>query len=103
MSKLDLTALEKVSACAAEVMLAISGKHEEISKNDSTKMCSLWDDLNDVHAPPQVVKAMADELINLRKHNQMLRAQRITDRRRFANPTPENLLVLVRKDLTNEQ
>ncbi|MFS7244433.1 hypothetical protein AB6880_01815 [Rahnella inusitata] len=66
MSKLSFSALKSISESAKEVMLAITGEHEEVSPNDSRKMCELWDDLNDRHAPPAVVKSMADELINQR-------------------------------------
>lgn len=66
MSKLSFSALKSISESAKEVMLAITGEHEEVSPNDSRKMCELWDDLNDRHAPPAVVKSMADELINHR-------------------------------------
>ena len=66
MSKLSLSALTSISESAKEVMLAITGEHEEVSLNDSRKMCELWDELNDRHAPPAVVKSMADELINQR-------------------------------------
>jgi len=103
MSKLNLSALQKVSASAAEVIKAVAGESDEAHPDDSKAMCRLWDDLNDCHAPPAVVKAMADELINLRQQNQRLRAQRIADRRRYANLTPETQLSLVRKEPTNEQ
>lgn len=66
MSKLSLSDLKSISESAKEVMLAIAGNHEEVSPNNSRKMCELWDDLNDRYAPPAVVKSMADELINLR-------------------------------------
>lgn len=66
MSKLSFSDLKSISESAKEVMLAITGEHEGISPNDSRKMCELWDDLNDRHAPPAVVKSMADELINQR-------------------------------------
>ncbi|ORM64508.1 hypothetical protein PRCB_16375 [Pantoea rodasii] len=95
MSKVKFSALQDISSSAAEVLLAIAGKHEDVSKNDSTEMCRLWDNLNDHSAPPAVVKSMADELINLRKQNQRLLAQRIADRRRFSNPAPIELLSLV--------
>lgn len=73
MSKLSLSDLKSISETAGAVILAIAGKHEEISPNDSYKMCGLWDDLNDKHAPPKVVKSMADELINLRALNEALK------------------------------
>ena len=44
-------------------------------------MVQLYDWLNDVAAPPEIVKAMADELINLRQTKQRQYAQRILDRR----------------------
>lgn len=66
MSKLSLSDLKAISESAHEVILAIAGNHDEFHPNNSEKMCELWDDLNDRHAPPAVVKSMADELINLR-------------------------------------
>ena len=103
MSKLNLSALQKASASAAEVIKAIAGESDEAHPDDSKAMCRLWDDLNDCHAPPAVVKAMADELINLRQLNARQRAQRVADRRRYANPAPKNLLTFVSKELADEQ
>ncbi len=103
MSKLNLGKLQAISSCAAEVLSALSGDHEEIHKDNSTRMCSLWDALNDHHAPPEIVKAMADELINLRNLKQMQRSQRIADRRRFSNPAPQEMISLLSKEPTNEQ
>lgn len=99
MSKLKLKTLQDVSACAAEVLAAIAGNHADVNKSNSTEMCRLWDNLNDHLAPPEVVKSMADELINLRKMNQRLLAQRIADRRRFVKPAPECVLTVVSKEV----
>lgn len=96
MSKINLSKLLDVSQSAKDVIDALADKNEDVSKNDSSKMVQLYDYLNDVAAPPEVVKAMADELINLRETNQRLQQQRITDRRRFSNPAPESMLHLVR-------
>ncbi|WP_312383977.1 hypothetical protein [Atlantibacter subterraneus] len=55
-------ALEKIIEAADEVITALTGTNEDVHKDDSTKMCQLWDDLNDRHATPAIVKAMAREL-----------------------------------------
>lgn len=90
MSKLKLTELRNARDAAVAVLDILAGKEGEAD------LLRTWDYLNDNAAPPAVVKAMADELINLREHNQRLLAQRIADRRRFSNPAPESLLQLVR-------
>ena len=64
LSNADLNAI--VSA-ADEVISAIAGENEEVHPNNSTKMCELWDDLNDRHAPPEVVRAMGCELLAYRE------------------------------------
>lgn len=96
MSKVSLSKLRDISQSAKEVITALAGTSDDVSQNDSGKMVQLYDHLNDVAAPPAVVKAMADELINLRETNQRMRLQRIADRRRFCNPAPESILQLVR-------
>jgi hypothetical protein len=59
--------LERIIECADEVLSALAGTNEDVHRDDSTKMCRLWDDLNDTHAPPEVVRAMARELQEYRK------------------------------------
>ncbi|WP_313048717.1 hypothetical protein [Atlantibacter subterraneus] len=54
--------LEKIIEAADEVITALAGTNEDVHKNDSAKMCQLWDDLNDRHATPAIVKALAREL-----------------------------------------
>lgn len=54
--------LDKIIEAADEVITALAGTNEDVHKDDSTKMCQLWDDLNDRHATPEIVKAMAREL-----------------------------------------
>lgn len=94
MSKIPLEKLRRISESAKDVIDALAGD-EDVSRNDSDGIVRLYDYLNDVAAPPSAVKAMADELINLRQTNQMLQRQRIADRRRFANPAPEQIIRLV--------
>lgn len=95
MSKLSLDKLQKVSNAAKDVILTLADKYPDHGKSDD-KMVELWDHLNDKAAPPEVVKAMADELIALRKHNQTIKQQRVLDRRRFATGTasiPGNVVI----------
>lgn len=54
--------LDKIIEAADDFITALAGTNEDVHKNDSTKMCQLWDDLNDRHATPAIVKAMAREL-----------------------------------------
>ncbi len=54
--------LDKIIEAADEVITALAGTNEDVHKNDSAKMCQLWDDLNDRYATPAIVKAMAREL-----------------------------------------
>lgn len=103
MSKISLTKLRDISQSAKEVLDAIAGDHEYVNPNDSSKMCQLWDYLNDRHAPPEVVKSMADELINLRETNQRLRQQRIDDRRRFSNPAPIGVVTLIKPQVGSDE
>jgi len=67
MSKVSSADLMAISAAAGELILACSGEHPDISQDNTGKMCSLWDNFNDVLAPPDVVKAMADEILSTRK------------------------------------
>ncbi|WP_313824024.1 hypothetical protein [Leclercia sp.] len=103
MSKITLSKLRDVSQSAKDVIDALAGENEDVNQNDTGKMVQLYDYLNDVAAPPSVVKAMADELINLRETNQRLRQQRIADRRRFSNPAPESILRLIRSTSEDNQ
>jgi hypothetical protein len=89
-SKLKLDELQKARDAAVDVMDILAGKEGQID------LLQKWDFLNDVAAPPSVVKAMADELINLRAQKRRLRIQRIADRSRFAHPAPEFVLKLVK-------
>lgn len=41
-----------------EVITALAGTNEDVHPDDSKKMCELWDDLNDRHAPPVVVREL---------------------------------------------
>ena len=54
--------LDKIIEAADEVIAALAGTNEDVHKNDSAKMCQLWDDLNDRYATPAIVKALAREL-----------------------------------------
>lgn len=90
MSKLKLDELRKARDAAVDVMDVLAGKEGE---ND---LLQKWDFLNDVAAPPAIVKAMADELINLREEKQRAWMQRIADRSRFCNPAPELVLSVVK-------
>lgn len=59
--------LERIIECADEVLSALAGTNEDAHRDNSTKMCGLWDDLNDTHAPPEVVRAMARAIQEHRK------------------------------------
>jgi len=54
--------LDKIIEAADEVITALAGTNEDVHKNDSAKMCQLWDDLNDRYATPAIVKALATEI-----------------------------------------
>lgn len=54
--------LDKIIEAADEVITALAGTNEDVHKNDSAKMCQLWDDLNDRYATPAIVKALAAEI-----------------------------------------
>ena len=64
LSDADLIA---IASAAEEVISAIAGENEDAHPDNSTKMCALWDDLNDRHAPPAVVKAVVLELLARRE------------------------------------
>ncbi|MGP8828464.1 hypothetical protein ACT02A_18865 [Klebsiella quasipneumoniae] len=50
---------QKIIVAADEVINALAGTNEDAHPDDSKKMCELWDDLNDRHAPPVVVRELA--------------------------------------------
>lgn len=64
LSNADLNA---ILTAAEEVISALAGVNEDVHRDNSTKMCALWDDLNDRHAPPAVVKSVVLELLARRK------------------------------------
>jgi hypothetical protein len=66
MSNISNACLNAIVSVADEVISAIAGKNDDVHPDNSRKMCELWDDLNDKHAPPEVVKAMAMELLEYR-------------------------------------
>lgn len=59
--------LADIVEVADSVLSALAGTNDEVHRDNSTKMCRLWDDLNDTYAPPEMVKAMAVELQEYRK------------------------------------
>lgn len=59
--------LTKIIESAEAVISALAGTNEDVHPDNSTKMCRLWDSLNDDDAPPEVVLAMARELQERRK------------------------------------
>lgn len=50
---------QKIIVAADEVITALAGTNEDVHPDDSKKICELWDDLNDRHAPPVVVRELA--------------------------------------------
>ncbi|MFO4358670.1 hypothetical protein AAHC50_25385 [Klebsiella pneumoniae] len=50
---------QQIIVAADEVITALAGTNEDVHPDDSKKMCELWDDLNDRHAPPVVVRELA--------------------------------------------
>ncbi|EPB1657405.1 hypothetical protein ACRXF6_004447 [Klebsiella pneumoniae] len=50
---------QKIIVAADEVITALAGTNEDVHPDDSKKMCELWDELNDRHAPPVVVRELA--------------------------------------------
>lgn len=50
---------QKIIVAADEVITALAGTNEDVHPDDSKKMCELWDDMNDRHAPPVVVRELA--------------------------------------------
>lgn len=67
MKKLKKKEIKTIIEVADEILTALAGKNEDVNPDDSTKMCQLWDDLNDRFAPPEVVKALCLEVLELRK------------------------------------
>ena len=49
---------QKIIQAADEVISALAGTNEDVNP-DSNDMLRLWDDLNDRHAPPEVVRELA--------------------------------------------
>lgn len=52
--------LTRIIESADEVITALAGTNDDIHPDNSTKMCAAWDHLNDVTAPPSVVKRLAE-------------------------------------------
>lgn len=52
--------LTKIIESADQVITALAGTNDDIHQEDSKKMCDAWDHLNDVAAPPEVVKRLAE-------------------------------------------
>ncbi len=59
--------LTKIIESAEAVISALAGYNDDVHPDDSTKMCRLWDALNDDDATPEVVLVMAKELQERRK------------------------------------
>lgn len=59
--------LTKIVESAEAVISALAGNNDDVHPDDSTKMCRLWDALNDDDATPEVVLVMAKELQERRK------------------------------------
>lgn len=50
---------QQIIDAADAVITALAGTNDEVHKDDTDNMISLWDDLNDRHAPPEVVRELA--------------------------------------------
>lgn len=59
--------LTKIIESAEAVISALAGHNDDVHPDDSTKMCRLWDALNDDDATPEVVLVMAKEIQERRK------------------------------------
>ncbi|ATF45864.1 hypothetical protein CRN69_09095 [Klebsiella pneumoniae] len=59
--------LTKIIESAEAVISALAGTNDDVHPDNSSKMCLLWDSLNDDDAPPEAVLAMARELQERRK------------------------------------
>lgn len=70
LNKLSNADLNAIVLAAEEVISALAGENDEVHRDNSSKMCAIWDDLNDRYAPPEVVKAMASELLAYRNSSQ---------------------------------
>ncbi|HED1541890.1 TPA: hypothetical protein R4S87_001872 [Kluyvera cryocrescens] len=62
--------ITKIIESAEAVISALAGTNDDVHPDNSTKMCQLWDMLNDDDAPPEVVLAMAKELQRYRNNYQ---------------------------------
>lgn len=62
-AQLSREVLRKVVDAADAVISALAGENEDVHKDDSTKMCRLWDELNDKYAPPEIVRGIARMLL----------------------------------------
>lgn len=51
--------IQQIIDAADAVITALAGTNDEVHKDDTGKMVRLWDDLNDRHAPPEVVRQLA--------------------------------------------
>jgi len=58
-NKLTREQTQQIIDAADAVISAQAGTNDEVHKDDTDKMVSLWDDLNDRHAPPEVVRELA--------------------------------------------
>lgn len=50
---------QKIIDAADEVITALTGTNDDVHPDNSSKMCALWDDLNDRYAPPEIVRELA--------------------------------------------
>ncbi|EPJ7337228.1 DUF550 domain-containing protein [Citrobacter amalonaticus] len=50
---------QKIIDATDEVITALAGTNDDVHPDNSSKMCALWDDLNDRYAPPEVVRELA--------------------------------------------
>lgn len=66
-STLTTKELNDIIDAADEIITVLAGTNDDIHPDDSKKLCSAWDDLNDRYAPPAVVKALAQEVLFLRE------------------------------------
>lgn len=62
MTTITKEGLTRIIETADEVLTALAGTNEDV-RPESDNMLRLWDDLNDRHAPPAVVKEMARLLL----------------------------------------
>jgi len=67
MNDLSNADLNAILAAADAVISAMAGENEDVHPNNTSKMIALWDELNDRHAPPAVLKALARELLAYRE------------------------------------